>query len=203
MERVWFITGASRGFGRAFTEEAVKRGDKVIATVRRVPHDDIFKHPSVLTVVMDVTKTDEVEKAIKDGMNRFGRIDVLINNAGFGFSGAFEETTDEDLRNLFETDYFGVVNVTRRVIPLMRKAGKGVILNVSSQGGLMGFSGSSAYCAAKFAVVGLSDMVEKGNLPPRILIGAACCRAMKARYEAELKDIASYEAAASKTDSEE
>ncbi|WP_303209362.1 SDR family NAD(P)-dependent oxidoreductase [Acidaminococcus intestini] len=203
MERVWFITGASRGFGRAFTEEAVKRGDKVIATVRRVPHDDIFKHPSVLTVVMDVTKTDEVEKAIKDGMNRFGRIDVLINNAGFGFSGAFEETTDEDLRNLFETDYFGVVNVTRRVIPLMRKAGKGVILNVSSQGGLMGFSGSSAYCAAKFAVVGLSDMVEKGNLPPRILIGAACCRAMKARYEAELKDIASYEAAASKTDFEE
>ena len=203
MERVWFITGASRGFGRAFTEEAVKRGDKVVATVRRVPHDDIFKHPSVLTVVMDVTKTDEVEKAIKDGMNRFGRIDVLINNAGFGFSGAFEETTDEDLRNLFETDYFGVVNVTRRVIPLMRKAGKGVILNVSSQGGLMGFSGSSAYCAAKFAVVGLSDMVEKGNLPPRILIGAACCRAMKARYEAELKDIASYEAAASKTDFEE
>lgn len=203
MERVWFITGASRGFGRAFTEEAVKRGDKVIATVRRVPHDDIFKHPSVLTVVMDVTKTDEVEKVIKDGMNRFGRIDVLINNAGFGFSGAFEETTDEDLRNLFETDYFGVVNVTRRVIPLMRKAGKGVILNVSSQGGLMGFSGSSAYCAAKFAVVGLSDMVEKGNLPPRILIGAACCRAMKARYEAELKDIASYEAAASKTDFEE
>lgn len=203
MERVWFITGASRGFGRAFTEEAVKRGDKVIATVRRVPHDDIFKHPSVLTVVMDVTKTDEVEKAIKDGMNRFGRIDVLINNAGFGFSGAFEETTDEDLRNLFETDYFGVVNVTRRVIPLMRKAGKGVILNVSSQGGLMGFSGSSAYCAAKFAVVGLSDMVEKGNLPPRILIGAACCRAMKARYEAELKDIVSYEAAASKTDFEE
>ena len=68
MERVWFITGASRGFGRAFTEEAVKRGDKVIATVRRVPHDDIFKHPSVLTVVMDVTKTDEVEKAIKDGI---------------------------------------------------------------------------------------------------------------------------------------
>ena len=203
MERVWFITGASRGFGRAFTEEAVKRGDKVIATVRRVPHDDIFKHPSVLTVVMDVTKTDEVEKAIKDGMDCFGRIDVLINNAGFGFSGAFEETTDEDLRNLFETDYFGVVNVTRRVIPLMRKAGKGVILNVSSQGGLMGFSGSSAYCAAKFAVVGLSDMVEKGNLPPRILIGAACCRAMKARYEAELKDIASYEAAASKTDFEE
>lgn len=102
MERVWFITGASRGFGRAFTEEAVKRGDKVIATVRRVPHDDIFKHPSVLTVVMDVTKTDEVEKAIKDGMDCFGRIDVLINNAGFGFSGAFEETTDEDLRNLLK-----------------------------------------------------------------------------------------------------
>ena len=143
MERVWFITGASRGFGRAFTEEAVKRGDKVIATVRRVPHDDIFKHPSVLTVVMDVTKTDEVEKAIKDGMDRFGRIDVLINNAGFGFSGAFEETTDEDLRNLFETDYFGVVNVTRRVIPLMRKAGKGVILERSSQGGSWALAGAA------------------------------------------------------------
>ena len=105
---------------------------------------------------MDVTKTDEVEKAIKDGMDRFGRIDVLINNAGFGFSGAFEETTDEDLRNLFETDYFGVVNVTRRVIPLMRKAGKGVILNVSSQGGLMGLAGA-ARIAPQIAVVGLSD----------------------------------------------
>ena len=174
MERVWFITGASRGFGRAFTEEAVKRGDKVIATVRRVPHDDIFKHPSVLTVVMDVTKTDEVEKAIKDGMDRFGRIDVLINNAGFGFSGAFEETTDEDLRNLFETDYFGVVNVTRRVIPLMRKAGKGVILNVSSQGGLMGFSGSSAYCAAKFAVVGLSDVLRAELGEFGIAVSAFC-----------------------------
>ena len=115
MERVWFITGASRGFGRAFTEEAVKRGDKVIATVRRVPHDDIFKHPSVLTVVMDVTKTDEVEKAIKDGMDRFGRIDVLINNAGFGFSGAFEETTDEDMRSLFETETLWEIVLTIRM----------------------------------------------------------------------------------------
>ena len=98
----------------------------------------------------------------------------LINNAGFGFSGAFEETTDEDLRNLFETDYFGVVNVTRRVIPLMRKAGKGVILNVSSQGGLMGFSGSSAYCAAKFAVVGLSDVLRAELGEFGIAVSAVC-----------------------------
>ncbi|MBS5582484.1 MAG: SDR family oxidoreductase [Megasphaera sp.] len=273
MERVWFITGASRGFGYAFTEEAVNRGDKVIAAMRRVPDDELFKNPSVLPVVMDVTKVNEVERAVTDGIEHFGRIDVLINNAGFGLSGAFEETTDEDLRNLFETDYFGVVNVTRRILPLMRKARKGVILNVSSQGGLMGFAGSSAYCAAKFAVVGLSDvlrvelaefgitvsavcpgsfrtdfrskhsfknpseildvykessahkaaaflaentytqtgdpkkaaqflfaMVEKNTLPPRILIGAACCHDMKNRYEAELKDIASYEREASATD---
>ncbi|MGI6262530.1 MAG: SDR family oxidoreductase [Succiniclasticum sp.] len=174
MDKVWFITGASRGFGHAFTEEAVCRGDQVIAAMRHVPAEAIFQHPSVLAVTMDVTRTDEIEAAVRQGLARFGRIDVLVNNAGFGLSGAFEETTDADLRNLFETDYFGVVNVTRRILPVMREAGKGIILNVSSQGGLMGFTGSSAYCSAKFAVVGLSDVLRSELAEFGITVSCVC-----------------------------
>ena len=158
MSRVWMITGAGRGLGRAFAEEALRNGDLVIATVRKVnPDDELFKNENVLTVIMDVTKTEEVRAAVDSGLQKFGRIDVLINNAGFGMSGAFEEISDEELRYLMDTNYFGVANVTREVLPAMRKQGGGMILNVSSQAGVMGFLGSSAYCSSKYAVVGLSE----------------------------------------------
>ena len=130
----------------------------MIATVRKVnPEDELFKNENVLTVIMDVTKTDEVKEAVGSGLQKFSRIDVLINNAGFGMSGAFEEISDEELRYLMDTNYFGVANVTREVLPTMRKQGGGMILNVSSQAGAMGFLGSSAYCSSKYAVVGLSE----------------------------------------------
>ena len=159
--KVWMITGAGRGLGRAFAEEAVKNGDCVIAAVRKIPQDDsLFQHENVLPVIMDVTKPDEIGIAIDAGMEHFGRIDFLINNAGFGMNGAFEEISDEELRALFETDYFGVVNVCRAVIPVMRKQKSGRIFNISSQAGIMGFNGGSAYCAAKFAVVGLSEALN-------------------------------------------
>ena len=109
---------------------------------------------------MDVTRQDEVKTAFDKGLERFGQIDYLINNAGFGMNGAFEEISDEELRTLFETDYYGVVNVCRAVIPVMRKQGDGRIFNISSQAGIMGFNGGSAYCAAKFAVVGLSESLN-------------------------------------------
>ena len=159
--KIWMITGAGRGLGRAFTEEAVKNGDCVIAAVRNIPqNEEIFLSENVLPVIMDVTRPDEIRKAVEAGIERFGRIDFLINNAGFGMNGAFEEISDEELRTLFETDYFGVVNVCRAVIPIMRRQKSGRIFNISSQAGIMGFNGGSAYCAAKFAVVGLSEALN-------------------------------------------
>lgn len=161
MSRVWMITGAGRGLGRAFAEEAVRNGDQVITTVRKLnPGDTLFTDENVLAVIMDVTKQDEVKSAVEAGLKKFGRIDVLINNAGFGMSGAFEEISDEELRYLMDTNYFGVANVTREVLPAMRKQGGGMILNVSSQAGAMGFLGSSAYCSSKYAVVGLSEALS-------------------------------------------
>ena len=159
--KIWMITGAGRGLGRAFVQEAVNKGDGVIAAVRKIPQDDaLFQHENVFPVIMDVTKPDGIKAAVKSGTEHFGRIDYLINNAGFGMNGAFEEITDEELRALFETDFFGTVNVCRAVIPIMREQKSGRIFNISSQAGLMGFHGGSAYCAAKFAVVGLSESLN-------------------------------------------
>ena len=118
MSKVWFITGASRGFGRAYAEEAVSHGDYVVATMRTVRTDDAFLNDDhVLPVSMDVTDESQIEAAVKAAVDKFGRIDVLVNNAGFGFFGAFEETSDAELRAVMETNVFGVASVTRAVIP--------------------------------------------------------------------------------------
>ena len=161
MNKVWLITGASRGLGRAFVQEAVTNGDKAIAAVRKQnPDDELFRNANVLPAIMDVTKPSEIATTVVIGLERFGRIDFLVNNAGFGMNGAFEEISDEELRALFETDYFGAVNVCRAVVPIMRAQGGGRIFNISSQAGVMGFNGGSAYCAAKFALVGLSEALN-------------------------------------------
>ena len=158
MSKVWLITGAGRGLGRAFVQEAVNNGDQVIAGIRKHDESDmLMKSENVLPVIMDVTKTDEIKSAVEKAVTEFSRIDVLINNAGFGMTGAFEEATDEELRFLIETNYFGTANVIREVLPIMRKQKSGMILNISSQAGAMPFLGSTAYCSAKFAVVGLSE----------------------------------------------
>ena len=157
MSQNWLITGAGRGFGRAFVSAAAESGAEVYAGVRHVPEGDpLFHSPRVHPLIFDVTKPGEVNAAVEKALGEAGHIDVLINNAGFGMSGAFEEMSDEELRGLMEADYYGVVNVTRAILPSMRGRRSGTILNVASQGGLMGFTGSSAYCSAKFAVVGLS-----------------------------------------------
>lgn len=162
MSKVWFITGASRGLGRAFAKEAVSRGNKVIVSMRKIDADDTFlQNPNVFPVKMDVTNKQEVDAAVAAAVNRFGRIDVLVNNAGYGLFGAFEEISDEELRRLFETCFFGVANVTRAVIPYMRKQMSGRIISMSSRAGVIGEAGSSAYVAAKFAVVGLSESLSE------------------------------------------
>lgn len=157
MSQNWLITGAGRGFGRAFVSAAAESGAEVYAGVRHVPEGDpLFHSPRVHPLIFDVTKPGEVNAAVEKALGEAGHIDVLINNAGLGMSGAFEEMSDEELRGLMEADYYGAVNVTRAILPSMRGRRGGTILNVASQGGLMGFTGSSAYCSAKFAVVGLS-----------------------------------------------
>lgn len=175
MSNIWFVTGSNRGFGRSFVQEALRRGHDVVAAARKIdPADPIYQDEHVMGVELDVTNKQQVKDAVDDAIKRFGAIDVLINNAGFGMSGAFEETTDDELRSLIETDYFGVVNMTKAVLPFMRKKRSGMILNISSQGGLMSFTGSSAYCSAKFAVVGLSLALSAELAPFGIQVSAVC-----------------------------
>lgn len=175
MHKIWMITGAGRGLGRAFTDEAVKNGDFVIATVRKLPKDDpLFTDPAVLPVIMDVTNADDVKRAVSEGYDRFGRIDYLINNAGYGMAGSLEEFPDDAHHKLFETDYFGVVNVIKAVLPVMRAQRSGRILNISSLAGLVGVAGSTAYNAAKFAIVGLSESLNEELKPFNIQVVSVC-----------------------------
>ena len=188
MSKVWMITGASRGLGKEFVREAVEQGDQVIATVRTIPDDELFKNENVLPVVMDVRDPEAIRKAVKDGVDRFGRIDVLVNNAGHGMNGAFEEISDEELREMMDTNYFGVANVIREVLPVMRPQQSGKILNVSSLAGAIGSLGSTSYCSPKFAVVGLSlslakELEEMGIQVAAVLPGA---------FRTDFRDASSY-----------
>src|SRR5262249_22547548 len=136
--KTWFITGSSSGFGRAFAEHALAQGHNVVATARQVTalDDLVAAAPErVLALALDVTRNADVEAAIAAAVGRFGRIDVLVNNAGYGVVGAFEETPDAELRALMETNFFGAANVTRVALPVLRAQGSGAIVNLSSLGG--------------------------------------------------------------------
>lgn len=185
MSKVWFITGAGRGLGRAFAEEAARRGDNVIASVRKSSDAESFQNANILPVIMDVTNKEEIHAAVCEGVTRFGRIDVLVNNAGFGMTGAFEEASDEELRFLMETNYFGTANVIREILPIMRPQKSGMILNISSQAGAMAFLGSTAYCSAKFAVVGLTEALSEELQPFGIQAAAVLPGAFRTDFRDE------------------
>jgi NAD(P)-dependent dehydrogenase (short-subunit alcohol dehydrogenase family) len=166
--KTWFITGASSGFGRAFAEHALAHGHNVVATARQVSGLDAFATSApdrVMVITLDVTRTREVEAAIAAAVSRFGRIDVLINNAGYGVVGAFEETSDIELRALMETNFFGAMNVTRAALPTLRAQRSGAIVNISSLGGQLSFAGFSAYSATKFAIEGASEALAQEMAP--------------------------------------
>jgi NAD(P)-dependent dehydrogenase (short-subunit alcohol dehydrogenase family) len=159
-KRVWLVTGANSGFGRAIVEAAVAVGDVVVATARRPSSlDDLVgRHPGQVDAVhLDVTDTSAIEASVRDVLHRHGRIDVLVNNAGRTHVGALEETTDAELRSLFEVHLFGPAVLTRAVLPDMRSRGSGAIVQMSSMGGQLSFAGFSAYSATKFALEGLSE----------------------------------------------
>ncbi|GAA4973538.1 SDR family NAD(P)-dependent oxidoreductase [Pseudonocardia tropica] len=161
--RVWLITGASAGLGRSLARAALDAGDSVVAAVRRPDSvgDLVAAAPDrVATVELDVTDTARIAPAAAEALSRFGRIDVLVNNAGRGMAGAAEETSDEDLRELMELHFFGPVTLTRTLLGHMRERGSGAIVQMSSQAGRYSFPGISSYSATKFALEGWSESLS-------------------------------------------
>ncbi|HTZ66081.1 MAG TPA: oxidoreductase [Roseiarcus sp.] len=161
---VWFITGCSTGFGRELSVILLERGYCVVVTARdKAKVEDIVKghDKNGLALKLDVDKQDQIDAAVKAAEARFGRIDVLVNNAGYGYLAAVEEGDDADVRAMFDTNFFGLAAMTRAVLPVMRAQKAGAIVNVSSMGGFIGFPGSGYYAATKFAVEGLSESLSK------------------------------------------
>jgi NAD(P)-dependent dehydrogenase (short-subunit alcohol dehydrogenase family) len=166
--RVWLITGTSSGFGRAIAEAALADGDTVVATARRPEAlDDLIEaHPDrAVAISLDVTDHARIADVVTEVIRRFGRIDVLVNNAGRALIGAFEETTDGELRDHMELQFFGPATLTRAVLPHMRRQGSGAIVQMSSVGGRLSFAGVSAYTASKHALEGLSQALAQEVAP--------------------------------------
>ncbi|MDS7593997.1 oxidoreductase [Agrobacterium tumefaciens] len=160
MSKVWFITGAARGIGKEVALAALAAGDKVVVTGRNVEQlTKVYNGcgDNVLALQLDVSDEEQAATAITETIAYFGRIDVLLNNAGFGQLGLFEEIGSAAIVSQFNTNVFGLFNVTRAVLPAMRKQRSGHILNISSIGGSVGFAGSTVYCATKYAVEGFSE----------------------------------------------
>jgi NAD(P)-dependent dehydrogenase (short-subunit alcohol dehydrogenase family) len=163
--RVWFVTGSTSGFGRALLDAALARGDRVVATARRPGRLADFEGDDLLALELDVTREEAIEPALDAAVARFGRIDVLVNNAGIGFVSALEEMSIAELRSVMETMFFAPAVLTRAVVPRMRAQGSGAIVQISSQGGQVTAPGYAAYCAAKFALEGLSEAVAAEVAP--------------------------------------
>lgn len=157
----WLVTGASRGLGLALVEHLLKRGDNVAATTRSATRLlgalDGTDASNLLPLTMQLTDVDDVTRGVSEATARFGGIDVIVNNAGYGYLGAVEETSDADVQAMFDVQVRGTWNVIRAALPGLRAAGSGHIINVSSILGLLSFPGWGLYCAGKFAVEGLSE----------------------------------------------
>ena len=168
MQRTWLITGASRGLGAEIAKTALDAGDRVVATGRsRSSLVQTFgpDNERLLSLPLDVVDAQQAATAVESSLSRFGSIDVLVNNAGYGLYGFFEETTLEDAHEQFATNVFGVFNVTWAVLSVMRSARRGRIFNLSSLGGLIGGQMASFYCATKFAIEGFSESLSKEVSP--------------------------------------
>jgi NAD(P)-dependent dehydrogenase (short-subunit alcohol dehydrogenase family) len=172
--KVWFITGASSGFGRSLAEELIARGDRVVATARNrdALADLVARAPDrVLAARLDVT-TDDLQAAVASAIAHFGQIDVLVNNAGYSIVGAVEETSDAELRAVLELMFFAPAALTRALLPHMRERRTGTIVQITSVGGVITAPGFGAYCAAKHALEGFSESLaaELGPFGVRVLI---------------------------------
>jgi NAD(P)-dependent dehydrogenase (short-subunit alcohol dehydrogenase family) len=160
MSKVWFVTGSSRGFGRRFVEAALSRGDKVAATARNTGPlaDLVAAHgESILPLVLDVTDKGAVAETVKRAHEHFGRLDVVVNNAGYGLFGAVEELSEQDIRDQFEANLFGALWVTQAALPYLRAQGSGHIIQISSVSGVAAFPTLGGYNASKWALEGLTE----------------------------------------------
>lgn len=164
MKKVWFITGCSTGFGRELAKCVLKQGYHAVVTSRNVADVKDIVAPyanSSIAVALDVTKQEEIDAAVTQILEKFGRIDVLVNNAGIGYFGAIEESEENEVRRMFEINFWGLTHVTKAVLPVMRKQRSGHIINISSIGGLVAFPALGFYNATKFAVTAYSEALAK------------------------------------------
>jgi NADP-dependent 3-hydroxy acid dehydrogenase YdfG len=167
-QRVWFITGASTGFGLQLAEQTLRAGHKVIATARKPEQiANLGYHYSdrCLVLPLDVTNQTQIDSAVTLAIAKFGRVDVLVNNAGYGVAGAVEEVSEAEFMPMFETNVFGLLRVTRAFLPHLRKQRSGHILNLSSIGGVVASPGMGYYNATKFAVEGISEALAAEVAP--------------------------------------
>jgi NADP-dependent 3-hydroxy acid dehydrogenase YdfG len=167
-QRVWFITGASTGFGRLLAEEVLKSGGRVVATARKLDKvADLEKqYPgAAMALTLDVSDQGQVDSAVTQAFAKFGHIDVLVNNAGYGIAGAIEEVSEAEFMSMFETNVFGLLRVTRAFLPYLRKQRSGHILNLSSIAGLVASPGLGYYSSTKFAVESLSESLATELAP--------------------------------------
>jgi NAD(P)-dependent dehydrogenase (short-subunit alcohol dehydrogenase family) len=168
MTKTWFITGTSKGFGRIWAEAALQRGDRVAATARNVESLRELNEKygaNVLTLALDVTEKATVERTVKQAHDHFGRLDVIVNNAGYGQFGAVEEVSEQEARDQLETNLFGALWVTQAALPYLREQGSGHIIQVSSIGGVNAFPNIGLYHASKWGLEGFSQALNQEVQP--------------------------------------
>lgn len=177
MKKVWFITGCSTGFGRELAKLALKLGEKVVVSSRNKNDvlDIVAGYPDTsIAMQLDVTRQEDIDNAVRNTLQHFGRIDVLINNAGIGYFAALEESEEDEVRRMFEINFWGLAHVTKAVLPVMRQQRSGHIINMSSIGGLVAFPGLGFYNASKFAVSAFSESLSKETSPLGIKVINVC-----------------------------
>lgn len=166
--KIWFITGISSGLGKALAQTVMAKGDFVIGTFRKeeqvITFNSRYKEKG-FALTLDISKPREIEDAVKLVTNKFGTIDVLVNNAGFGLAGAIEETSMTETREIFETNFFGTLQITQSFLPILRQQKSGHIIQISSHGGFKAFAGFGIYNASKFALEGFSEALAQEVAP--------------------------------------
>src|SRR2546427_1356164 len=170
---VWFITGTSQGFGHELVRAVLQRGDSVVATSRNPQSvSAAFSKAAdrLLAASMDLRDPAQISSVVANALARFGRLDILVNNAGYGVTGAVEEASEKEIASLYDTNVFGLLRVTRAVLPHMRKQRSGHIVNISSIGGLTGMAGWGIFNPTQFSVESLSQGLAAGIAPPRLCL---------------------------------
>lgn len=187
-QKVWFITGASKGMGLETVNAVLKSGNKVVATSRNIKEliDKIGnQNENFLPLQVDITNDEQVKKAIKTTIDTFGKIDVVVNNAGYYLVGSIEEISDEEFHKTIDVNLFGTVNVIRNAMPFLRQQNSGHILNIASNMGYVGYANTGSYNAAKFAVIGLSEALAQEAKPFNIKVTAIVPGMFRTRFMSE------------------